>query len=157
VVDDLEHWRWIWMGAAVVFLVGEMASPGSFFLVPFAVGAAVATVLAFLDVDLALQWLAFVAVSLAAFAALRPLARRLDASTSSIGGVGANRLVGEVGTVVEPVDDDGVGLVRIDRERWRAEARDELTIDAGTRVRIVEVRGTRVVVEPVAATDAPLA
>lgn len=147
-MDDLEQWRWIWMGAALIFFIGEMASPGTFFLIPFAVGAAVAAVLAFLDVDLAWQWLAFVGVSLAVFAALRPLARRVD-RTPSISGVGANRLIGEVGTIVETIDGGGdEGLVSIQRERWRAESVDARPIATDTRVRVVEVRGTRLVVVP---------
>ena len=68
-MDDPEQWRWVWMVAAVVFLVGEMASPGSFFLLPFAVGAGIAAILAFADVDLVWQWLAFVGLSAAFFAA----------------------------------------------------------------------------------------
>ena len=40
---DPEVWRWIWLIAAVVFGVGEMAVAGSFFLAPFAIGATVGT------------------------------------------------------------------------------------------------------------------
>ncbi len=38
-----ETWRWIWLGAAVAFTVGEIAVAGSFFLLPFAAGALAAT------------------------------------------------------------------------------------------------------------------
>ena len=152
-MDDPEQWRWIWMVAAVAFVIGEMASPGSFFLLPFAVGAGVATILAFADVNLALQWLVFVGLSAGAFAALRPLARRLDVGSPATG-IGAKRLIGEVGTILEPLDgDDDLGLVRIHREEWRAESVDGSAIPADTRVRVVEVRGTRVVVWPVDAAD----
>jgi membrane protein implicated in regulation of membrane protease activity len=152
-VDDPEQWRWVWMVAALVFLVGEMFSPGSFFLLPFALGAAVAAVLAFADVDAVWQWLAFVGLSVAFFAALRPLARRLDTDAPT-SGIGAKRLIGEVGTVLEPITGDGdLGMVRIHREEWRAESIDETAIALGTRVRVVEVRGTRVVVLPAEAAD----
>jgi membrane protein implicated in regulation of membrane protease activity len=151
-VDDPEQWRWIWMVAALAFLVGEMASPGSFFLLPFAIGAAIAAILAFADVDVAWQWLAFVGLSAAFAAALRPLARRLDTDTPS-DGIGARRLVGEVGTIIESLDGQGDrGWVRIQREEWRAESVDGSAIPVDTSVRVVDVRGTRVVVWPV---DAP--
>src|SRR5690606_4830686 len=42
-----EFWRWVWLVAAAVFTLGEMAVAGSFFLAPFAIGAAVAAILAF--------------------------------------------------------------------------------------------------------------
>ncbi len=152
-MDDPEQWRWIWMIAAFVFLVGEMLSPGSFFLLPFAVGAGVAAVLAFADVDLVWQWVAFVGISAAFVAGLRPLARRLDTGAAA-DGIGARRLIGEVGTILEAVDDRGDhGQVRIQREEWRAESVDGTPIAEGTRVRVVEVRGTRVVVWPVDAPD----
>jgi membrane protein implicated in regulation of membrane protease activity len=149
-VDDPEVWRWVWLGAAVVFGLGEMSSPGSFFLAPFAIGAVVAALLAFAGAAVALGWLVFVAVSLGSFAALRPLARRLDAAGGNPRGVGASRLIGEEGIVLAPVPDgfDEVGLVRVGREEWRAQSTDGSGIPANTRVTVVEVRGTRVVVFP---------
>jgi len=154
-VDDPEQWRWVWMVATAVFLLGEMASPGSFFLLPFGIGAAAATVLAFLDVSVAVEWVVFVAVSVGVFAALRPLARRLD-QQGTVTGVGAKRLIGEIGSVIEPIGGHGdLGMVRVHREEWRAETVDEAPLETGTRVRVVEVKGTRVVVWPVDLPDPP--
>jgi membrane protein implicated in regulation of membrane protease activity len=148
-VDDPEQWRWIWLATTILFLVGEMFSPGSFFLLPFAIGAGVAAVLAFADQDLVWQWVAFVGLSVAFFATLRPLARRLDVE-SPVGGIGARRLIGEEGAVLEPIDGRGDGgQVRVQREEWRAESVDDTPIAEGTRVRVVEVKGTRLVVWPV--------
>jgi len=74
---DPEVWRWIWLVAAATFIVGEIAMTGAFFLLPFGVGAAAATGVAFTGVNATWQWLAFVLVSVAAFAAVRPMARRM--------------------------------------------------------------------------------
>jgi membrane protein implicated in regulation of membrane protease activity len=154
-VDDPEQWRWIWLGTTVLFLLGEMFSPGSFFLLPFAIGAGVAAILAFADVGLLGEWLAFVGVSIAFFAGLRPLAKRLD-SDAPVQGIGAKRLIGEIGSVIEPIGGDGdLGLVRIHREQWRAETVDDSPLENGTRVRVVEVKGTRVVVWPVDVPEPP--
>ena len=93
---------------------------------------------------------AFVALSTVTFAALRPVARRLDATTRNPLGVGATRLVGEQGIVLSPVPagPDEVGLVRIGREEWRAQSLDGSSIASGTPVTVLEVRGTRVIVSP---------
>lgn len=149
-VDEPEFWRWMWLGAAVAFGLGEMTSPGSFFLAPFAVGATVAAIASFLGAPVGLGWLVFVVVSLVSFAALRPLARRLDSSAGNPSGVGARRLVGEQGIVLDevPAGPDEVGLVRIGREEWRAQSAYGDTIPAHTVVTITEVKGTRVVVLP---------
>ena len=44
---DPEVWRWIWLATAATFIVGEIAMTGAFFLLPFGVGAAAATAVAF--------------------------------------------------------------------------------------------------------------
>lgn len=144
-MDEPEQWRWIWLGAAVLFGIGEMATPGAFFLAPFAVGAVVAAALAFGNVPIAGEWAAFVGVSVAALVALRPLARRLDRSGGS-DGIGSRRLIGRGGVVLHEIRPGQLGVVRVDQEEWRAEAVGGGSIAAGTLVKISEVEGTRVLV-----------
>lgn len=145
-MDTPEEWRWVWLVATAVFAIGEMATPGSFFLAPFAVGALVASLLAFADVSVGAEWVAFLAVSVATLAALRPVAHRLDRNALDHG-VGARRLVGSRATVLEDIPGDAeLGMVRVDRERWRAQSTDGTPIAAGTIVRVAEVQGTRVIV-----------
>ncbi|HUF31833.1 MAG TPA: NfeD family protein [Acidimicrobiales bacterium] len=153
-MEDPEVWRWIWLGGAVVGVVGEMAAAGTFFLLPFGVGAAVAFALAFAGAPLVLQWLAFVAVSTVGVVATRPVARRLEAG-SPTAGVGARRLMGEIATVLDdiPAGTHETGLVRVGREEWRAESRDGTPVPTGTSVRVIDVVGTRVVVWPVDELD----
>jgi membrane protein implicated in regulation of membrane protease activity len=146
-MDDPETWRWIWMAATATFAIGEIVVAGSFFLAPFAIGAAVATVLALAGAPLLAQWAAFVVVSGAAFAAFRPIARRLDTTTPNQS-VGATRLPSRPAVVVEPIPAHGIGLVRVDREEWRAEAEEGQAVAEGTQVTVVEVRGTRLIVAP---------
>lgn len=133
------------MAATVLFGIGEMATPGSFFLAPFAVGAAVAAVLAFAEVGLAGEWAAFVGISVAALVALRPLARRLNQEGAS-NGVGSRRLIGRRGIVLSAITPNEPGVVRVDREEWRAESADGTPIPEGTPIRVTDVEGTRVIV-----------
>ena len=152
-LTEPETWRWIWMTAALVFAVGEIAIVGSFFLAPFALGAAAAAVLAFLGVDLGPQWLVFVILSGVLLAAMRPLAHRLDRQDSSVPGVGAGRQVGQRAKVIEAIDGPhDHGFVLLGSERWRAESVDGSPIAEGTPVLVTEVRGTRVIVEPLPTT-----
>jgi membrane protein implicated in regulation of membrane protease activity len=146
---DEEAWRWVWMIAVVVFAIGEMAVAGSFFLLPFAVGALAACIAAFAGADLVLQWALFVGISAASLAALYPLRKRFDQGDSQ-DGIGARRLIGQPGSVLQAISPgpDGGGLVRVGREDWRAQSLDGSPISAGSVVRVVEVRGTRVVVHP---------
>lgn len=150
-MDGPDQWQWIWLAATVVFAIGEMSSPGTFFLAPFAVGALVAAILSFAGVAVAIGWIAFIIVSLIAFAGLRPLAHRLDALTAdSQAGVGATRLVGETAIVLDAIDagPGEVGIVRVGREEWRATSIDHSAVPAGTVVSVAEVQGTRLLVQP---------
>lgn len=147
--NEPETWRWIWMVAAVGFTAGELALAGSFFLVPFAFGAFLAMVTAFAGGPLTAQWLVFLAASMASFAAMRPLARRLDARTPS-STIGANRWVNREAVVVQDIGpgSGATGVIRLDREEWRAQSLTDTPIPAGSTVLVTRVDGTRLVVLP---------
>lgn len=149
-VDDPDVWRWVWLAAALTFGLGELAAAGTFFLAPFALGAVGAALVSFVGAPIGVGWVVFIGISVASFAALRPVARRLDAAHRNPLGVGATRLVGEQGIVLSPVPEgpDEVGLVRVGREEWRAQSMDGTPIPAHTPVTVLEVRGTRVIVLP---------
>ena len=145
-MDSPEQWRWVWIVAAAIFAVGEMSTPGSFFMAPFALGALVAAALSFAGVSVAASWVVFLVVSVITLAAMRPLARRLDRDALDHG-VGARRLAGSRATVLRDIPGGAdLGLVRIDREEWRAQSSDGTPIAAGSTVRVAEVQGTRVIV-----------
>lgn len=143
---DNETWRWVWTLFAIGMGVGEMFTAG-FFLLPFAIGAAAAAVLAWLGVALLAQWLVFFGVSAMSFAYLRQFIARQDAQTQPR--IGANRWLDAIGIVLEEIDPDTAGgMVRIDSEEWRAVSEDGVTIPQGTRVIVTAVQGSRLVVSP---------
>ncbi len=147
---DEETWQWIWLGLAVACAAGELAVPGTFFVLSFAIGAAVAAAAAFLDGSVALQWVLFVAVSTGALALLAPLGRRLARHESSEVQEGATRWVGRVGVVIEEIPEapHATGRVRVERDEWRAETDEEAEIPVGAQIKVLSVRGTRLVVAP---------
>ncbi len=148
-LNDPETWRWIWLAAVVFFAMGELTVPGSFFMISFAIGAAVADGLAFSGVSASLQWLSFVVVSGAALAVLVPIGRRMDRSGAQ-SNVGATRWLGRTGTVLTeiPGGPHETGLVRVEREEWRAESADGRSFAVGEHVAVLRVDGTRLIVGP---------
>jgi membrane protein implicated in regulation of membrane protease activity len=136
----------IWLIAAVVFGVGEIATLG-FFLAPFAGGALAAALVTGVGGGTFLGWAVFLVVSVALLAALRPLARRHRRMPPQLR-TGTAALVGKSGMVVERIaNDEGVGCVRIDGEVWTARSYDDdEVIDAGKRVQVVEIRGATALV-----------
>jgi len=146
--EEVEAWRWIWVGAAVVLGVGEMVAP-AFFMLPFAIGAAAAAVVAWFNIAVPLQLLVFIVVSILTLVGLQRFMQREEREVAAV--VGATRYAGRLATVLQDIDRRaGTGEVRMDSEVWRATTRGDMTIHAGTEVRVVDVDGTRLVVEPAA-------
>jgi len=140
---DIEIWRWLWTGFAAVMAIGEIFTAG-FFLLPFAIGAGGAAVLAWVGAGILAQWLVFFGLSIVSLVYLQRFIRRQDEEDQPK--VGANRWVGEVGLVLEDIDPrSGEGMVRILREEWRASAPQ--TIPAGERIVVTDVQGARLIVE----------
>jgi membrane protein implicated in regulation of membrane protease activity len=139
---------WIlWLVAACIFGLGELHT-GGFYLLPFALGAALAAIVALLGVGALLSGVLFVAASGIVVLTLRPVARRHRRLPPSIR-TGAAALVGRRATVLERIaNDEGVGCVRIEGgEVWTARSFDEdEVIEAGDHVEVVEIRGATALV-----------
>ena len=143
---DIDQWAWLWVGAAVLLGIGELLTAG-FFLLPFAVGAAGAAILAFLGVPFGLQLVTFVVISVVFLAILQRFAK--EEQSNGTEPAGAGRFHGKTAIVLEPVDRfAGTGSVRLETEQWRATTDLDEEIPVGEEVLILEVRGTRLVVEP---------
>jgi len=144
-VDDVEIWRWIWVVGAAALGVGEMLTAG-FFLLPFAIGAVAAAILAFANVNVAIQIGVFVGASILSLWGIQRFAWREGEEVHSLG---AKRYVDARATVTETINRvSGTGRVRLDTESWRATTLLDEDIEPGTEVRVVEVTGARLVVEP---------
>ena len=139
---------WIlWLIAACLFGIGEMHS-GGLYLLPFAIGAALAAVVSMLGVGALLSGVLFVATSVVVVGALRPVARRHRRLPPPIR-TGAAALVGHRAMVLERIaNDEGVGCVRIDNgEVWTARSYSEDdVIEVGQRVEVVEIKGATALV-----------
>jgi membrane protein implicated in regulation of membrane protease activity len=135
----------IWAIAAVLLGLGELATPGLFFLAPVALAAIPAGIVALLGGAAWLQVLVFILGSLATLAVLRPIARahlRMPMLTRT----GAAALVGTRAVVLERVDAFG-GRVRIGGEEWSARAyMDEQVLEPGTRVEVAQIEGATALV-----------
>jgi membrane protein implicated in regulation of membrane protease activity len=136
----------VWLVVACLLGLGEMHQ-GAFYLAPFALGAALAAVVALLGVGAPLSVVVFAAGSGIVFTTLRPVAQRHRRMPPSIR-TGAAALVGKPALVLERIaNDEGVGCVRIDSEVWTARSYDEHEVfDAGERVEVVEIRGATALV-----------
>jgi membrane protein implicated in regulation of membrane protease activity len=137
---------WIaWAIVAVLLAVGEIFTPGLFFLGPIALAAAAALVTAVLGGAVWLQIVVFGASSVAAIGLLRPIARRHLTMPHAIR-TGAAALEGARAVVLQRVDGHG-GRVKIGGEEWSARSYvpDE-TFDVGTEVEVAQIKGATALV-----------
>lgn len=156
---DLDLWPWVWLVVAVLFAVVELTVlGGSFMVLPFAASAFVASLLGFSDVSVSVQWTVFVlggGILFLLFWRYQTLVQRGNILPV---GVGAVRLVGSTGVVtrrIDPAHPDVRGEVLIGSETWGALADGPAALPEGTRVRVTDVEGTRVRVEPLGPEEAP--
>ena len=135
----------IWAILAVLLALGELATPGLFFLGPVALATLPALFVAVGGGAAWLQVLVFILGSLASLAVLRPIARahlRMPAITRT----GTAALVGARATVLQRVDADG-GRVRIGGEEWSARAyMEDQVLEPGTRVEVARIEGATALV-----------
>ena len=136
----------LWLIAAVILAVGELATTG-LFMAPFAGGALIASVLAAAGAGATIEWAVFLVVSIVLLAALRPVAREHRRTRGQIK-TGTAALVGQTATVVERIANaEGVGCVRLEGEIWTARAfDDDETFEPGARVQVLEIRGATALV-----------
>ena len=134
---------WIWIAAAVVFLIVELITPSLIF-VCFVAGAACAGLYGqFAPESYYVQIAIFLVVSLTLLPFTRKLASKITKPSPQISNV--DRMIGQVATVTKKIDPDLGGQVRYEGEIWAAEAGE--LIEEQTKVRILLVTGTRVRVE----------
>jgi len=142
----MDAWVW-WIVIACVLAAGEVMNT-SFYLAPFAVGAALAAVAAGIGLAAVGSFAVFLAGSLAVFLFVRPIARRHLKMPPQLR-TGTAALVGQTAVVVERIaNDEAVGCARINGEVWTARAFDEdRVIEAGERVHVIEIRGATALVD----------
>jgi membrane protein implicated in regulation of membrane protease activity len=135
----------LWLIAAVLLAIGELLTPGMFFLGPVALAAVGAAVAAGVGGGVVLQLIVFIAISLVSLAFLRPIARR-HVRMPALTRTGTAALVGTKALVLQRVDVNG-GRVRIGGEEWSARAYfEEQTLEPGARVEVAKIEGATALV-----------
>lgn len=137
-IEYFSHNLWqVWAIIAVVCLILELFS-GDFFILCFAIGAAVSLVCALLGLGLTAQIIIFALASVLSVMFVRPVAlkwfHRNDPNRAS----NADALLGRQGRVSQTIEAGGNGRVAIDGDDWKAVSADGQTIARGATVRVVD-------------------
>lgn len=143
----------IWLSIAILLGMIEGMTAGLVSLW-FAGGAVAAFITALLGGKFILQIVVFAVVSAVLLASTRSLAKnRLSVDTTA---TNADRILGRLAVVSEPIDNlKATGAVRIDGVEWTARCKEDKIINAGETVKILQIDGVKVVVEPMVNPEEP--
>lgn len=137
---------WIWMAAALVFLIVELMMPTLIFLC-FVVGSIAAGIYSSFEPE---QFYWQIGICLAVSLILLPFSRKFAHRITKAQPQNANvdRMIGHTAVVTKHIKPDHPGQIKYESEVWLASG-DE-SFDVGAKVKIVSLAGTRVRVERVA-------
>ncbi|MCC7007646.1 MAG: NfeD family protein [Acidobacteria bacterium] len=139
-------WHWLLLGLAL--MVGEIATPGGFYLIFFGIAAVVIGLLAGLGTAGPL-WLQIFGFSLLSVLLLVLFRKRLLGTLQPDSkGRPIDQLVGEVGVAEEYLAPGQVGRVELRGAAWSARNLGVIALTRGTRVRVIAVDGLMLHVEP---------
>lgn len=134
----------LWLVLFVFFILLEAVTV-ALLSVWFCAGSLAALAVALLWPEkLVVQMLVFVAVSILAFIAIRPLAKKRLSGKSVATNADAN--IGKTCQVVVEIQPSRFGRVKLEGLEWMARSQDILPV--GTWCRVVAIEGAKLVVEP---------
>lgn len=137
----------VWLILAVILAVVEGVT---FALISiwFSVGALAAMIIALNGLPLWMQILVFVAVSGIMLLLTKPLARK--AMNKKAEKTNADRVIGQTGKVTQRIDNLRTsGQANVLGQTWTAHSADDSVIDEGELIRVLEIRGVKIIVERV--------
>lgn len=138
----------IWVIISIVCLILELSS-GDFFILCFAIGAAVSAIVAGCGANLTVQIITFAVISALSLLLVRPALIKKLHKPHRERLSNAEAMIGQTGRVSEPIEAGGYGRVAIDGDDWKAKSVDGSAIAKDTRVRVVKMESIIITVEPI--------
>ena len=136
----------IWLVVGVGLMIAEIFTLG-FVLFWFGIGAIVAAVAGLLGAGVGLQFLIFALVSIALTVMSRTIFSRFLPSQGEHFRTGVDSLPGKVGTVTSASKGAlNEGAVKVYGSTWTAYPVDDVALNEGEKVEVVEVKGSSIYV-----------
>lgn len=138
---------YIWLIIAGIFLIFEIFTAG-FLLFWLSIGALITMIVSFFTSNIAIQTAVFVVASTILIFATKPFVKKF-AKTKTVK-TNAFSIVGQNGIVIKDIDSiNSKGQIKVDGEVWSAVGKNDVNIEKGTEVEIVEIKGVKAIVTPI--------
>jgi len=148
-IEYLQENLWLfWACIAAICLILELSS-GDFFVTCFAIGALFGMVSTFAGLPFWAQVVVWVVFSVLSICFIRPKLTKWLHKNGEERRSNADALIGRVGTVIERIEPNGSGYIKVDGDEWKSVAADHGAIEVGEKVRIVSRESIVMTVERV--------
>ena len=138
---------YVWLILAGIFVIGEVLTSG-FLIFWFSLGSLIAMVVSFFIPDVIVQTTVFLISSVILILATKPLAKKF-ANIDTVK-TNAQSIIGKKGLVTKDINSiKATGQVKIDGELWSAVGLNDMDISRGTEVKVIEIKGVKVIVTPI--------
>lgn len=134
----------MWLVLAIVLFVIEAATVG-LVCMWFGIGAIVSMLASFAVTNIYIQWGIFIVVSVAMLCLLRPIAQKAISKQEEKTNVSA--LIDRTAFLTESITEESHGRVRLGDVSWIAVSFNGETINKGEKIKVVLVKGNKLVVE----------
>lgn len=140
-------WK-IWLIACGIFFIGEMITVG-FLIFWLGIGALLAMITSFFTDNVITQTAVFVVSSGLLIFATKPFVKKFGNSKNPIN-TNAYSIIGKKAIVLENIDPSiSCGQIKVSGETWSATCDENLKIEKGMEVEILEINGVKAVVKPI--------
>ena len=137
----------IWLIIAGVCLIGEIMTTG-FLVFWLSIGALLSMIVSFFTDNVIIQTAVFVISSAILIFATKPFVKKF-AKTKDVK-TNAYSIIGKNGIVTADIDSiNSKGQVKVDGETWSAVGKDDIDIQKGTEIEVLEIKGVKAIVKPI--------
>lgn len=140
----MEWMLWLWLGIFIVALVVEFGT-ANMVSIWFALAAIPSFILSLLNVNIIVQVVVFVVVSILLLALTRPLAMKYF-KTNEIR-TNVDLYIGANGVCIQKIEVDMIGRAKVRNQEWSAISNE--VIEVGDNVRVLDIEGAKLIVEKI--------
>lgn len=138
---------YIWLILAGIFLIFEIMTTG-FLVFWLSIGSLITMIVSFFTDSPIIQISVFVISSVILIFATKPFVKKF-AKTNNVK-TNVYSIVGESGIVTKDINSlNSKGQIQVNGEIWSAIGKDDMDIEKGTEIKILEIKGVKAVVAPI--------
>lgn len=137
----------VWIGLALFALLVE-AGTSQLISIWFSLGAIGGAISCIFTDNIVIQLFVFITVTTLSLVLTRPIVKKLKLKGAAVK-TNLDRVIGCEATLTKDITRDCDGELKVLGDYWLAVSRDGIEIKSGTRVKVLEIKGTKLIVEEV--------